>query len=159
MTIEIDINNYLTKEQIAEIAEQEIRYSFRNQMSKEGNIERILTNLSYEYVFKIVEEELNIHKDEFKMKLKETIIKVLDDSSTLRYEIFRRADAWGRTESPAVRYLEEVLIDSKNKIVEEVNKRIEEYPFYELKENILDTIYYCIENMLTKKKKEEINDL
>ena len=152
MTIEVDINNYLTKEQIAEIAEQEIRNSFRNQLSKESDIERILTNLSYEYVFKIVEEELNVHKEEFKTKLKETVMKVLDDSSTLRYEIFRRTDTWGRTESPAVKYLEEALIDSKNKIVEEVNKRIEEYPFYELKENILDTIYYCIADMLTKKR-------
>lgn len=145
----------MTNDQIREIAEQELRYAFRNQISKETDIERILTNLSYEYVFKIVEEELNIHKDKFKEKLKETVMKVLDDSSTVRYEIFRRADAWGRTESPAVRYLEEALINSKDKIVEEVNKRIEEYPFYELKENILDTIYYCIEDMLTKKKKED----
>lgn len=64
----------------------------------------------------------------------------------------------GKTESPAVKYLEEELIDSKDKIVEEVNKRIEEYPFYELQENILDTIYECIYNTLFKQK-EETNDL
>jgi len=150
--MEINIQDYLKEDQIREIAIQELRCSFKNQLRNEADIERILTNLSYEYVFKIVEEELNVHKEEFKTKLKETVMKVLDDSSTLRYEIFRRTDTWGRTESPAVKYLEEALIDSKNKIVEEVNKRIEEYPFYELKENILDTIYYCIADMLTKKR-------
>lgn len=103
--MEINLNCYLTKEQIKEIAEQELRYAFRKQLSTESDIERILTNLSYEYVFKIVEEEFNIHKDEFKAKLKETVMKVLDDSSTVRYEIFRRADAWEKQKVPLLNIL------------------------------------------------------
>lgn len=154
MEINIKVEDYFSREEIKNIAEQELRNSFKNQLAKEANIERILSNLSYEYIFRIIEEELNIHKDEFKAKLKERISKTLDDTNTLRFEIFKRKDAWDRTESPAVKYLDEALANSRDKIIAEVNKRIEEYPFHELRENILDTIYDCIANMLAQKKEE-----
>lgn len=153
--MEIDIHNYLSEEDIAAIAEDELRSMFRFLLKEEADIERILTNLSFEYVFKIVEEELNIHRDEFRNQIVRLCRKLLDDPSTLRYLIFRRKDVYERTESPAVKWLDMELENSHDKIKEEVNKRIEEYPFYELRERIEDTIYECVVDMIRGRKDNE----
>ena len=146
--MEIDIRNYLSEEDIAAIAEDELRTMFRLHLKQEANLERVLTNLSYEYIFKIIEEELGIHKEEFRNQIIKMCRKLLDDPSTLKYLIFRRKDVCERSESPAVKWLDMELENSHDKIKEEVNKRIEEYPFYELRERIEDTIYECVVDMI-----------
>lgn len=147
----IDITDYVSFDRVRELAEDEVRMALRKSMRSETEVQRVLTNLSYEYVFKLVEEECGLHADEFRAKLHEMAMRVLDDDSLLRYEIFRRADAWGKTESPAVKWLDEALAESKPKIVEIVNQRIEQYPFNELREYICDTIYECIEAKLLRR--------
>jgi len=146
----IDITDYISYDRARELAEDELRMAFRKSIRPETDVQRILTNLSYEYVFKLVEEECGMHKEEFRAKLHEMAMRILDDDGLLRYEIFRRADAWGKTESPAVKWLDEALAESKPKIVEIVNQRIEQYPFHELQEYICDTVYQCIEEKLLR---------
>lgn len=149
---EININDYVSQEDIIDIAVSEVRLAFRSMLKNEADIERILVNLSYEYIFKIVEQELNIHQEEFRDKIVGMCRKLLDDPSTLKYLIFRRKDIYERAESPAVKWLDMELENSHEKIKEEVNKRIEEYPFYELRENIENTIYECIVDMIRGRK-------
>ena len=57
MKIEIDINEYFTPEMIKEIAEDELRKAFRRQFQKESDVERVISNLSYEFVFTLVAEQ------------------------------------------------------------------------------------------------------
>ncbi len=147
----IDIADYLDRKIIEDIAYQELGYAFRRQLQKEADVERILTNLSYRYIYKIVETELGMNEEMFRKKLVERINKCLDDESNIRFEVFSRKSAWNDTESPAVKILDEVLSESKPKIEEAVNKIIDEYPFHELREEILDTIYGCIERKLFNK--------
>ena len=73
----------------------------------------------------------------------EGIEKALQPDS-IKYQVFRRKDAWQNTESPAVAILDSVLKDCRPKIEEMVNKIIEQYDFKELHEEIADTIYYCV---------------
>lgn len=147
----IDMHDYLTEDRITEICEEELRYSLRKQLEKEADIDRILSNRSYEYLFKLVQEELGLHEEKFRKMLVDRCEYILTEDGTLRYEVFRRKDAWNRTESVAVKYLDEALEECKPKIVEAIDKVIEDYPFYELQNEILDSVYECIERKLFSK--------
>lgn len=147
MKLEVNVGDFLTDEQIAMICEEELRHVVGSQLRKEADIDRILSNRSYEYMFRLVQEELGLHEKEFREKLAKRCEDALTPDN-LRFMVFRRKDVYDRTESVAVKYLDEALMESKPKIVESVNKIIEEYPFYELKDYILDTIYECIEQKL-----------
>lgn len=150
MEITLKVEDYLSPEEIRDMCEGELRAAIRKQLWNESDIDRILSNRSYEYIFNLAQEQLGIHADKFKAILAERVEKLLSDESTLKFVVFRRADAWKRTESVACKYLDEVLNDCKPKIEEMVNKIIENYPFDELRSNIADTIYECI--MLTLRK-------
>ena len=153
--ITLKVKDYLSEDEIREMCVEEVRYAIRGQLQKEADIDRILVNRSYEYVFKMVQETLGINADKFKSILNERIADLLNDSGTLKFIVFRRADAWTRSESIACRWLDEALAESKPKVVEMVNKVIEEYPFYEIKEGIADTIYECVMNALSNPQKQQ----
>lgn len=140
MRIVIDINDYLSKEEIKEIAEQELRAAFREQLHKEADVERVLTNLSLEYVHALVAEQWDGDFDELLcQKVREAI------ENGVSWQVFRRKDAWGRTESPAVAILDEECKNSRPLIKECVEKHIREYSFHELDRNeIGDVIYEVI---------------
>lgn len=140
MEITIDINDYLSKEEIKEIAEQELRVAFREQFRKEADVERVLTNLSLEYVHALVAEQWDGDFDDLlRRKVREAIEKGVS------YHVFHRKDAWDRTESPAVAILDDECRNSRPLIRECVEKRIREYPFNELDRNeIGDVIYEVI---------------
>lgn len=148
MEIAIDINEYLSKEEIKEIAEQELRAAFREQFRKEADVERVLTNLSLEYVHALVAEQWDGEFDELlRQKVRESIEKGVG------YYVFRRKDAWDRTESPAVAILDEECKNSRPLIRECVEKRIREYPFHELdRDEIGDVIYEVIMERILKPK-------
>ena len=57
MKIEIDIDEYFTPEMIKEIAEDELRRAFRRQFQKESDVERVLANLSSEFIFTLIAEQ------------------------------------------------------------------------------------------------------
>lgn len=148
MRIVIDINDYLSKEEIKEIAEQELRAAFREQFRKEADVERVLTNLSLEYAHALVAEQWDGDFDELlRQKVHEAIEKGVG------YHVFRRKNAWDRTESPAVAILDEECKNSRPLIRECVEKHIREYPFHELeKEEIGDVIYDVIMERILKTK-------
>ena len=58
MEININIEDYLSKEEIKEIAKEQISYAIKEKFRKESDIERIITNLSYEFLFKAVSETI-----------------------------------------------------------------------------------------------------
>lgn len=74
MEITIEINDYLSKAEIKEIAEQELRAAFREQFRREADVERVLTNLSLEYVHALVAEPWDGDFDELlRQKVREAI--------------------------------------------------------------------------------------
>ena len=57
MKVEIDIDEYFTPEMIKEIAEDELRKAFRRQFRTESDVERVLANLSSEFIFTLIAEQ------------------------------------------------------------------------------------------------------
>lgn len=141
MKIEVELLDYVSPERVSEILEEEIRQAFRNQIRKEADIERVLTNFTAEYVFKLIENEWSANAVDFEKALREKINAVFqrDDIS---FYIFRRKDAWERTESPAVKILDEECANSRPLIREMVEKHIREYPFHELDRDAIGGVIY-----------------
>ena len=88
--IKIRIEDYLSQEEIKEIARDTLINRYREQLRKEADIERVLTNLTSEYVFKLLESVFPDKDIEqlIRNKVKETI----EESTS--YYVFRRKDAW-----------------------------------------------------------------
>lgn len=151
MKFEIDIDEYFTPEMIKEIAEDELRKAFRRQFQKESDVERVISNLSSEFVFTLVAEQWD---GDFTELLRKKIREAIEDD-TLKYIVFRRKDAWDRTESPAVAILDEECKNARPLIKECVEKHIREYPFHELdRDEIGDVIYDVIMDRILSPRRE-----
>ena len=154
MKVEIDIDEYFTPEMIKEIAEDELRKAFRRQFRTESDVERVLANLSSEFIFTLIAEQWD---SDFTELLREKIKNAIEDD-TLKYIVFRRKDVWDRTESPAVKILDEECTNARPLIRECVEKHIREYPFHELdKSEIGEVIYDVIMDRILSPKKEAVD--
>lgn len=144
MEFTIEVEKYLSEEEIREIAMIELRQAFKRQFHTESDVERVLSNLTMEYVFNLVSEYWN---GDFEKLLHDKIKEAIE--SNVSYYVFRRADVWDRTESPAVKILDEECQNSRPLIKEMVEKHIKEYPFEELnKEQIGDVMWDVIMNKI-----------
>lgn len=143
MDITINAFDYITPEKMSEIVEDEIRYAIRSQIKKEADIERVLTNFTAEYIFKLMESEWAANAVDFEKALREAINKAIE-SDYVKYYVFRRKDAWDRTESPAVKILDEECANSRPLIREMVEKHIREYPFHELDRDEIGNVIYDV---------------
>lgn len=143
MNIEIDLHDYLSEEDIKDEAKYALRSLFANQLRKEADIERVLSNLTHEYIFKMVCDKLNVNREYIESAIADGVKKAIE-GDTIKYKVFQRKDAWERSESPAIKILDDTLANSKELIEAEVERRIREYDFHELQEEIQDTIYEVI---------------
>lgn len=138
--ITLNVSEFFSKEELKEIAEQELRAAFRAQFCKESDVERVIVNLSWEYVCKLVAEKWD---GDFEELLRQKVRKAIEDG--VGWQVFRRKDAWDRTESPAVKIMDEELKNSRPMIRAAIEKHIAEYPFHELdKTEIAETIWEVV---------------
>lgn len=113
MTIPFD--RYLTEDQMREIAVEEWRKMCRE--ACKGNAERIISNIAYDTVTKMVSEALGDDADELiKAKAVEAIGKLSE------FTVFRAPDVWDRTATPAFT----VLMDAVKGNTDLVNKKVRE---------------------------------
>lgn len=145
MEVAIKIEDYLSEEEIKDIAKEQIACAIREKFRKESDIERIITNLSYEFLFKAVSE--SIGEDSFE-KIKNTVVSLLEDDSHIRYSIWRRKDAWENEQSPAVDIMYQAIKDNHELIENRVYELISNYDFNEAKEEIYNVICNAIEKQL-----------
>ena len=140
MKVELNFSDYCSHEQIKEIAEDELRNAFRAQFQKESDVERVITNLSLEYVFALIAEQWD---GDFAEALREQVKKSISED-TIKYQVFRRRDAWDRTESPAVKILDEECANSRPLIKAAVEKHIAAYPFHEFDRDEIGGVIYDV---------------
>lgn len=145
MEATINIEDYLSKEEIKEIAKEELSYAIQEKFRKESDIERIITNLSYEFLFKAVSEAIG--KDSLEM-IKDKVVELLMDDSHIRYLLWRKKDAWENEESPAVTIMNQAIKDNHGLIESKVYGLIDNYDFNEAKDEIYSVICDAIEKQL-----------
>ena len=102
MNIEINISDYLSKEEIKEECKCAIRQLIYNTYNKESRIDTLISNLSYEFLFKQISECIN--KDTETL-IRNKVIELLEDDSNIKYLLFRKSDAWDRESSVGYKIL------------------------------------------------------
>lgn len=105
----------------------------------EMTVDHHVTNLSLEYVHTLVAEQWD---GDFDKLLRQKVREAIEEG--VGYHVFRRKDAWDRTESPAVAILDEECRNSRSLIRECVEKRIREYPFNELDRGEIGDVIYAV---------------
>ena len=129
MEVAIKVEDYLSEEEIKDIAKEQIACAIREKFKKESDIERIITNLSYEFLFNAVSESIG-------------------EDSLVRYLIWRKKDAWENEQSPAVDIMYQAIKDNHELIENRVYELINNYNFNEAKEEIYNVVCNAIEKQL-----------
>lgn len=151
MNITIDVYSIASEEEIKEAALNAIQSIILHQFSgAEENMNRLITNLAYSFVYEMVDKQYDGKLDEF---LKAKIPEVINGLSP--YTVFRQKDAWQRDDSVAYKALQEEMANSRPLIKARVEKIIDEYPFNELRhDEIGDVIHECIMDRLFASREE-----
>lgn len=143
MEMTINIEDYVTPENIKDEALYVIRSELARQYhNNESEINRLITNLSYEFVFKAVSDAIG---ESAEKKITDAVARLLEDESHIRYEMWRRKDAWNKTESPAIDIMEKAIKDNEGLIRTKVMQAIDDFEFDDVKISIyeaLDGIIY-----------------
>ncbi len=126
MNIEINVSDYLSEEEIKEECKTAIRHCIFEQYKKESQTERLITNLSYEFVFKAIQETTG---EDALQKVKDTVKELVRNKSTISYELFKKADAWDMSESVGQKILTEAITENEPLIKEKVKEAINGYDF------------------------------
>ena len=127
--MEINIEDYLDRDEIKDIIKNQIRYIV------ERDAERLLTNSAYYVVFKAVDEALDNSAKEF---IKAKAIAIINDLS--EYSVFRKKDAWEKEDSIAYQVLQEAMNENKDLIKQKVREAIENRDYEKDIQNSMDYI-------------------
>ena len=145
MNIEINVEDYLSPEDIRACAKQAVIEQVKSVYSRESDVQRLISNLSYQDLFAQIEEIMG--EGDIKPILIEKIRGIIDNFHS--YEVFREADAWGGKQSIGSRILHEEIEASRPRIRARIDQIIEEYPFRELNRDAIgEQVYDCIMDQL-----------
>jgi hypothetical protein len=138
MDLTIRLEDYVTPEEIKAIAMETIRESIWRTFSQdETNINRLISNLSYEFIFKAVSDAIG---EDAQAKISNKVRELLDDDSSIRYNLWRRKDVWQKDESPAIVILDKAIKDNEDLIRNKVMQSIDSFDFGDVKETMYDTL-------------------
>ena len=116
--MEINIQDYLTHDEIKDIAVKQVKESLR-----EGG-ERLVNNLAYEVAFNIIDESLT---DEMMHMVKKKVPEIIEGLS--EFNIFRKPTAWDRESSDAWDTLQTAMKENRDAIKVKVRETIENYDY------------------------------
>ena len=141
MNIEINVEEYLSPDDIKQCARLAIIDQVKSIYNRESDIQRLISNLSYQELFDQIEEVMG--EGDIKPILVGKIREIIDSFSS--YNVFREADVWGGKQSIGSRILHEEVEASRPRIRARIDQIIDEYPFNELdRDAIGEEVYECI---------------
>ena len=120
MTVEIDIDDYLSYEEKKELCIEYVREVLRGN-GNSNHVERVLSNMAYSAAFQILDSVLT---QEMMNAIREKTKQQIEDVSS--FGIFRKKDAWGEEDSPAYIEVKTAIEEHKHLINPLVKKAIEE---------------------------------
>ena len=142
MTVEIDINDYLSEDEKKQLCINYVKETLRGDSHHE---ERVLSNMAYEAAFAILDSVLTPEMMEtIRAKATEQITKVSD------FGIFRKKDAWGQEDSPAYVEVQKAVNEHKHLINPIVKQAILDHDYEKDLPDCGDNLSYCIIDALKK---------
>lgn len=140
MEVKINIEDYLSEEDIKEECRDYLRYSIEHYLSNESDFERIMSNISYRIVHKAVDECFN---QDLSNILTGKVIDVINGLSG--YNIFRRKDnIVDRDDTVGQKILDAAVKNNKDLIDLKVKETIKNFDYDYIASNIQDYIYDAI---------------
>lgn len=137
MEVSFDVLDYLTPDEIREECKKAIRHSVHDTFARnEADVQRLISNLGYEYIFKAVSVAIGT---DAKKAIAEKVAELAQDKQAINFEMWRKKDAWERTESPAISILYEAIRDNKMLMRECVQAAIREFDFPDVREAMYET--------------------
>lgn len=152
--INVNVDNFFTNEEIKEIIGEEIREHIRSTIRDSKSLTTFLTNLSYKYVWRIIEDEVGKNLDGIaKEVITEKIVEIIKNLSS--YDVFRTGDYFNK-KSIAQKILDDAV--EENKVI--LQKRVKEilgkeYLGIQSREKMVDIMSNAICELLNLKKVEE----
>jgi hypothetical protein len=119
MSEETLFEKYLTENERKEIVREEFTRIVRGMAEKDLDV--AISNAGYQIIWQMIDENI---PDDLSERVTEHVKKAITKLST--YEVFRRKDAWHRTNSAGFVAMEEAVRENKNKINSRVVKLIDE---------------------------------
>lgn len=145
MEVTFNVEDYLTNDEIRECAKDAIMDQVRKTYSKESDMERLISNLSYQEVFAKIENLMGVV--DLNAVIIEKVREVINNLGS--YTVFHEADAWGGKQSIASKILEEESSAARPLIKARIEKIIDEYPFNELERDVIgEQVYECVMDRL-----------
>lgn len=115
--LEINIEDYLTIDEIKDVIRDEFAASVAKTLSKETDLTRIIGNIAHKIVF----DEVKKYIPEFKELLVENVREIIEEKN-FQWYMFRGKDVWDKEEGPGLTIIKETLNSNK----EAIKKRIED---------------------------------
>ena len=143
MTFNID--DYLSEERKAEIAEEMFRDEVRGKLRKPGSLDRIMSNIGYYAVFQEVDAAITNGGESLREQIRDQAFKVINKGSN--YDVFRSRTAWSDA-STATKIVEELLQEKRGLIRDRVEQVIRDMPFDRVKDEIRYVMRERIDNIL-----------
>ena len=144
MKIELNLEDYLTDEEIKNACEKAIYTNTYNKLAA-LDIDTVIANSSYRIIWKVLDEKFDKNLEEILCKKCEDIINNLSS-----FSVFRNKDSFNSKKSVGQEILDQKVKESEGLIEKKINEIIESYDFNELKESIGDLVYQCIMDKLSK---------
>lgn len=143
--MELKIEDYLSEEEIKEIAKEEVTRQVRQAIRKD-DLDRIISNSAYNFIWKAVDEQIDENLIDI---IKEKTIKIINELSS--YCIFRQRDAWQNEDSKAYTYVQQAIEDNKEVIFNRVKESMMNINTEVIMDRLNDLIYQVIEDKLCGK--------
>lgn len=147
MELKFNIKDYLSDEEIKEECKSAIRAVIKEKYNKESEQKRLISNLSYEILFREISECIN---EDAKTLIKKQVMELIKQPDNIRYLLFRKKDAWDIEESVGYKILKQSIKDSENLIKEKVIEAIKNYNLGGAEE-IRDAIMDCFADKIDEK--------
>lgn len=138
----IDIESYLSHEEIKEIVREEVKIRAKSALAKEEDIKRIVSNASYDIVWKMIDDVYDL---DLKQVLKCRVKSVIEDLTG--FDLFKKPDAWSRETNSAYDHLKKCIDDNKNVISRIVSSSVESQTIEALKGGIGEYIIEAIQEI------------
>lgn len=145
ITVEIDVDDYLSEESKQQLAEdvfkEELRKGFLEKhpagdKKNTENYERVLINSVYYFLQKEVDTALNIDHKQIILDKVDNILKNKD----LSYEMFKKKSAWEKEDSLAIQYIQEGVKENKEYIKSKIKPTIDKYLTEKIDKDYLDDV-------------------
>ena len=129
--ITINIEDYLNEEERREIIVDAFRANAVKHFSTEQDTERILSNMGYGYVSKIVDDIID---GDLETIIRDKVKNIVESLSS--FEVFRKPDAWDREPNKAYTFMQNEIQSHFPEIKEVVASQIEPQAILLLKEGL-----------------------